>query len=87
MGATAVRKKVWMIQTTPMGDPLKEGNRILMRESSAERVAEIRRDSRALSDSIPDGYEFSEGWRVWVHASTTNEALEQAKGFVMGRRK
>jgi len=78
MGIHATRKSVWLVEVDH------DGECIRMLPSSAQFVSEIQRDSKALNDSVPESYQlrFSEGWRVWVHAETTNDARDQAKEFV-----
>lgn len=79
MGAQPSRKRVWFIQLFHGGD-------VKILESSSQFVADIRKDSRALTDSIPETYETSQGWRSWVYAETMNEAMTEARERIQERK-
>ena len=74
MGAQPSRKRVWFIQLFHGGD-------VKILPSSSELVADIRKDSRALTDSIPEAYQtpITGTWRSWVYAETLNEAMTEAR--------
>ena len=73
MGMQPLRKSVWFVQI------FNSGERMII-PSSSQHVADIqeRHASRSLKDVVPETYETSKGWRSWVHAETTNEAIGSA---------
>ena len=78
MGVSATRKQVWFVT---LNNKLEMLN---IEPSFADQISNIRQGHKVQQDCIPDVKQINAGWRVWVRAGTTEEAIELAREALKG---